>query len=204
MDISADLTYSLEMKQLEKRKSSAFLESVWGLNFFLTMHQVMKKFPWLSPVGFLFIPPMQLINQLRAKKMNMGELEDRIARRGTTQHLDHFDQMLDAQAPEPDARQKAEYGIITGQLLLAGWEPPASQFQCCLMFSLQEPEVYKQLVKEIRQGFQRYEDITFEAVKDLEFLHAALLESLRITVIGGHGLPRSKLWNVFFVSHGTT
>lgn len=164
------------------------------------MHQIMKKFPWLSPVGFLFIPPMQMINQLRAKNMNMGKLEDRIARRGTNTHLDHLDQLLDAHAPEPDARQKAEFGIVTGQLLLAGWEPPASQFQCCLMFSLQEPEVYKHLVTEIRQRFQKYEDIVYEAVKDLEYLHAALLETLRITVIGGQGLPRSK-WdytNVLF------
>lgn len=140
---------------------------------------------------------MQMVSQLRAKKINMEKLEDRIARRGTNKHLDHFDQMLDANAPEPDERQKAEFGIVTSQLLLAGWEPPASQFQCCLMFSLQEPEIYKQLVREIREGVQSYKDINFDAAKGLEFLHAALLETLRITVISSHSLPRSE-WNAFF------
>lgn len=192
MDMSADLTYSLEMRQLEQRQSSPFLESVWGLNFFLTMHQVMKKFPWLGPLQFLFIPPRPLISQLQARKMNMEKLESRIARRGTNEHLDHFDHILDAKSPNPDAKQKAELGIITGQLLLAGWEPPASQFLCCLMFTLQESETHTHLVNEIRGHFKNYDDITAEALTNLEYLHAALTESLRITVIGGHGLPRSE------------
>lgn len=192
MDISADLTYSLNMRHLEDRQSSPFLESLWGVNFFLTMHQVMKKFPWLSPVSFLFIPPRQFINQLRAAKVNMEKLEGRIARRGTTKHLDHFDTILDSHAPDPDKKRRSEFAIVTAQLLTAGWEPPASQFQCCIMFSVQEPKIYELLVKEIRDSFRKYEDITAEALAELPYLHAALLETLRVTVIGKHGLPRSE------------
>lgn len=120
----------------------------------------------------------------------MQELEHRIARRGTTQHLDHFDQLLPADAEDPDEDRKSQFATITAQLLLAGWEPVGSQFQCCIMFSLHEPEAYRHLVQEIRGAFKTYEDIVPEALADLKYLHAALMETLRVTVIGSHGMPR--------------
>lgn len=209
MDISADLTYSNEMRQLEQRKSSItsplrpilttmpgkgspFLNSIWGLNFFLTISQVLKKFPYLAPFQILLVPPKSLLNMISAKKTNMHELERRIARRGTTKHLDHFDQLLPADADEPNAERKSQFATITAQMLLAGWEPVGSQFQCCIMFSLQEPETYRLLVREIRGKFERYEDIIPEALADLEYLHAALMETLRIAVIPSHGMPRAS------------
>ncbi|KAK7730558.1 hypothetical protein SLS63_005803 [Diaporthe eres] len=179
-----------EMRQLEHRKSSRFLNSIWGLNLFLTVTQVLKKFPAIAPFKILLLPPRGLLNMISAKKTNMQELERRIARRGTTKHLDHFDQLLPADADEPDAERKSQFATITAQILLAGWEPVGSQFQCCIMFSLQEPETYRLLVQEIRGAFKRYEDIVPEALADLKYLHAALMETLRVTVIGSHGMPR--------------
>ena len=43
---------------------------------------------------------------------------------------------------------------------------------------------------EIRAAFTRYEDITPESLTQLEYLHASLMETLRLTVIGGTGLRR--------------
>lgn len=50
----------------------------------------------------------------------MKELESRIARRGGTEHLDHFEQLLVADASDPDAQRKRELAAISAQLLLAG------------------------------------------------------------------------------------
>lgn len=74
---------------------------------------------------------------------------------------------------------------ISVQILLAGYEPPSSQFLCTLMFSLQQPEMLGLLVKEIRGAFGRYEDITCDALAELKVLNASLMESLRLTVIAG-------------------
>lgn len=124
------------------------------------MHQIPNKFPVLALLQVLFITPRAMISQFRARQMSMKELENRISQRGLTQHLDHFDQLLSAGAPEPDAKQKGELDSTSAQLLLAGWGPVTSQFRCCLMFAPQEPEVYRQLVQEIRRKFQTYGEIT--------------------------------------------
>lgn len=58
------------------------------------------------------------------------------------------------------------------------------------MFALHKPKVYQKLVEEIRGAFNKYKDITPEALADLPYLHAVLMESLCITVTGGYRLPR--------------
>jgi hypothetical protein len=45
-------------------------------------------------------------------------------------------------------------------------------------------------VEEIRKSFTKYEDITLEALTQLEYLHASLMETMRLTVIGATGMPR--------------
>lgn len=91
------------------------------------MHQIPNKFPVLALLQVLFITPRAMTSQFRARQMSMKELENRISQRGLTQHLDHFDQLLSADAPEPDAKQKGELGTTSAQLLLAGWGPVTSQ-----------------------------------------------------------------------------
>jgi cytochrome P450 len=144
----------------------------------------------LSPLQYAFMPPAAIVSELRARSLNRAKLEQRIAQRGATKHADHFDQLLPASAPDPTPREKKQLGVVAAQLLIAGYEPISSQFLCTLMFSLQEPKLHQQLVDEIRSAFARYDNITPDALAGLPLLHAALLETLRLTVIGGGGLPR--------------
>lgn len=136
------------------------------------------------------MPPGAVVNLLRARRLNRAALERRIARRDATEHPDHVDQLLAASSPAPTPTQKKHLDVVIGQLVVAGYEPISSQFLCTLMFSLQEPALHRQLVDEIRGAFARYDDITPDALAGLPLLHAALLETLRLTVIGGGGLPR--------------
>ncbi|KAF4634048.1 hypothetical protein G7Y89_g4056 [Cudoniella acicularis] len=190
MDISAELAYSREMHQLDEMKSGPFLKAIWGVNFFVTIHQICKKFPLFTPIQFLFVPPSAVISEFQARKLATKELETRIERQGKTEHLDHFETLVPAGAPKPTKEEKKELEVLAAQLLIAGYEPISSQFLCTIMFSLQEPETYKRLVNEIRETFTRYEDITPEALTPLRYLHASLMEALRLTVIGGTGMPR--------------
>ncbi|GAB1312667.1 Benzoate 4-monooxygenase cytochrome P450 [Madurella fahalii] len=190
LDISAELAYGREMQQVEQAKSAPFLDALWSANFFIAIHQTSHKFPLLSPLQYAFLPPGTAMSELRVRRLNRAEFERRIARRGETKHADHFDQLLGASAPAPTAKQKTHLGVVAGQLLVAGYEPISSQFLCTIMFSLQEPALHRRLVDEIRGAFARYDDITPDALAALPLLHAALLETLRLTVIGGGGLPR--------------
>jgi hypothetical protein len=158
-------------------KNGPFLEALLGTNFFVTMHTIFKKYPLLAPVQFLFIPPSALINEFRARKLNRKELERRIEHRGKTKHLDHFDQLLPVEAPEPTRKEKSHIEAVCGQLFIAGYAPVESQFLCTIMFSLQQSESHRRLLKEIRDAFKRYEDITPEALASLSFLHASLMET---------------------------
>ncbi|CAG8956481.1 hypothetical protein HYFRA_00003867 [Hymenoscyphus fraxineus] len=210
LDISAELAFSRQMDQLKQSensyvilpkylhcscstgKSSPFLEVLWGMNFFLTIHQVCRKFPLLSPIQFLFAPPSAVISELKGRNITTMEVKNRIKRHGKTTHLDHFNQILGDMDPEstPSKWEQEHLEVLAVQMIVAGYEPISSQFLCTIMFSLLAPETYKRLVDEIRMAFTRYEDITPEALAPLEYLNASLMETLRMTVIGGTGLPR--------------
>lgn len=170
-------------------KNAPLLDALWAVNFFLAVNAVTKKFRLLAPLKFLFVPPSLLATLPYTLSLNHKEVLTRISRRGNTSHLDYFEHLCPADAPEPDKKQLKLMEIVAGQLLSAGYEPISSQFLCTLVFVLQDPTSYKHLVEEIRT-FKKSRDIDTEAVAHLRFLNACLMETLRITVIGANGLPR--------------
>lgn len=121
MDISADMTYNRQMNQMKDEKSSLLLDAVIKVNLFLTIQAVSKKFPLLSPLMYLFIPPSVWLTMPRVLKINSQEVQSRIERKGQTEHLDYFDQLIpgDASAPK-DKKQINHLEQIAGQMLVAG------------------------------------------------------------------------------------
>ncbi|KAI0482555.1 cytochrome P450 [Xylariaceae sp. FL0804] len=190
MDIAADLTYSREMHQVEERKPSPYLESIWDANFFVVMHTNAKKFPLLGWLQYFSVPPTAVGNYVRALGENTRAFARRVEARGNTQHPDHFDQLLPPDAPVPPKRDQQSLETICLHVLLAGYEPMSSSFLCIVAFSLQNPDSHKHLVREIRDAFPRYEDINADALASLTFLHATIMEQLRIAVVGATGQPR--------------
>ncbi|EHK98806.1 putative Isotrichodermin C-15 hydroxylase [Glarea lozoyensis 74030] len=89
MDISAELSYSRELEQVEKMSSSAFLHALWGVNFFVNVHQILKKFPLSVPLQFLFVPPSALISGL--PRVSPGAIVDgRYIEKGLQVQYGHF------------------------------------------------------------------------------------------------------------------
>lgn len=190
MDIAADLGYSREMNQLEEEKSSPYLESIWAANFFVTMHTNAKKFPLLGWLQYFSVPPAAIGNYVRAIGANNKAFMKRIDDRGKTQHPDHFDQLLAPGAPIPSKKDLESLETICLHLLLAGYEPISSSFHGIVALILQDPPSYQSLVKEIRSSFASYEEITADSLVPLKFLHATVMEQLRIIVVGATGQPR--------------
>ncbi|KAK8023760.1 cytochrome P450 [Apiospora rasikravindrae] len=190
MDAAADLEYSREMHHLRDMKSSRFLDQLWQASVFITANQVFKKLPLLSPLKFLFVPPAFVAGFSEVKRLNEQALASRIERRGKVDHLDHFEQFVPADGPLPDKKEQKHIEVITGHLVVAGYEPIASQVYGTIMFSALEPQCLDLLVQEIRGAFHTYDDIRPNKLASLQFLHAALMETLRFTVLQSSGQAR--------------
>ncbi|ROW04707.1 hypothetical protein VMCG_04868 [Cytospora schulzeri] len=191
MDISADMTYNRQMGQMKDMKNSIFLDAAINVNFFGTINQIMKKFPLLSPLMYLFIPPSVWLTMPRVMKINSQEVQTRIERRGKTDHLDYFEQIVPPDAPAPkDKKQITHLEQIAGQLLVAGWEPVSNQFYSSIFFLLKESEAYTILANEVRQAFRDYSEITIDAVANLKYVQACLQETFRLHHNTADGLPR--------------
>ncbi|KAI0469974.1 cytochrome P450 [Xylariaceae sp. FL0804] len=167
MDASADLAYNRKMHQLRDSKAIA-----------------------LTPLKWLFVPPSILASYYKVQRINKEALDSRIERRGNVEHLDHFEQLLPVGVPIPTGKEQKHIEVVTGHLVIAGYEPIASQTFCTIMFSLLEPASLKLLVEEIRQEFESYDDIHAEALGPLRYLTASLMETLRVTVLQSSGQPR--------------
>ncbi|ROV87533.1 hypothetical protein VMCG_10689 [Cytospora schulzeri] len=128
LDLSADLTYGREMGQMRNMKDSILLSATLKLNLFVTMSQITRKFRLLSPLMYLTIPPSVWFMMPKLIKMNTQDVKTRIERRGRTEHLDYFEQLIPAHKPAP-GNQKELFHLenIAGQLLLASWQPLANQ-----------------------------------------------------------------------------
>jgi cytochrome P450 len=154
------------------------------------MHTNAKKFPMLSWLQYFSVPPPAIGNYVRAIGANHKAFLKRIEMRGNTEHPDHFDQLLSPDSPLPSAKDQQSLETICLHLLLAGYEPISSSFFGIIAFTLQDPEIYKQLVDEIRSTFKSYTDITADDLVPLKFLNATIIEQLRVVVVGATGQPR--------------
>ncbi|ROW17128.1 hypothetical protein VPNG_01374 [Cytospora leucostoma] len=94
LDLSADITYSREMGQMRDMKDSVLLSATLKLNFFVMVSQITRKFRFLSPLMYLTMPPSVWFAMPRLIKMNTQDVKTRIKRRGKTEHLDYFEQLI--------------------------------------------------------------------------------------------------------------
>lgn len=171
--------------------NSDFLDAAIKVNLFGTITQISKKFPLLSPLMYLFIPPSVWLTLPRVMKINSQEVQRRIDRRGQTEHLDYFEQIVPAHAPAPtDKKQINHLEQIAGQLLVASWEPVSNQLYSVIHLLLQNQNAYKLLSEEIRSAFGTYSEISPDSVANLRFLQACLHETFRIHHNTADGLPR--------------
>lgn len=172
-------------------KDSILLSATLKLNLFLTMSQITRKFRLLSPLMYLTILPSVWFVMPKLIRMNHRDVKARIERRGKTEHLDYFEQLVPADKPSPED-EKYMYHLenVAGQLLLAGWQPLANQFYSLIFFLLGEPDVYVALVKEVREAFTHYDAIDSETTASLKYLQACTNESFRLHQDTVDGLPR--------------
>ncbi|KAK8094938.1 hypothetical protein PG997_001623 [Apiospora hydei] len=191
LDLSADMTYSRDMGQVRDMKDSILLSATLKLNIFITMSEITRKFRLLSPLMYLTIPPSVWLLMPKLIRMNTEDVKTRIKRRGQTDHLDYFEQLIPTDQPVPQDR-KHIYHLenVAGQLLLASWQPLADQFYSLVFFLLGAPDAYAALVEEVRTAFATSDAINTESTATLKYHQACQRESLRLHQATVDGLPR--------------
>ncbi|KAK8133493.1 hypothetical protein PG984_005505 [Apiospora sp. TS-2023a] len=191
LDLSADMTYGRDMGQVREMKDSVLLSATLKLNLFITMSEITRKFRLLTPLMYLTIPPSVWPLMPKLIRMNTEDVKTRIERRGRTEHLDYFEQLIPVDQPVPEDR-KHIYHLenVAGQLLLASWQPLADQFYSLIFFLLGAPDAYSALVEEVRTAFATPDAINTESTATLKYLQACQRESLRLHQATVDGLPR--------------
>lgn len=172
-------------------KSSDFMDTFLGTNLFGTVMQVSKRFPLLSPLAYLCVPPSIILKVPKTFSMNSQEVQRRIDNRGNTRHPDFVDYMLPSDAPPPSTKkEKVHLEQVALQMFIAGFDPIQLALFSSFFFLLKEPEILETLVWEIRSTFQSYDQINSEALAALPYLNACIHETLRVHVANATGLPR--------------
>lgn len=139
------------------------------------------RFPLLSPLKGLFLAITAMRSHSHIRNHSRFQLEQRIRRKGAVEHLDFFEQLIpENREPPKDRKEMRHLEQVAGQLLVAGYEPPALWFYFTIYYLLKNPAALDTLTKEIRSAFKNYDEITSGSAAQLGYLTACLNESLRI------------------------
>ncbi|KAH8899040.1 cytochrome P450 [Thozetella sp. PMI_491] len=191
LDLSVDLAWSEQWNEMRDQKNAPLLDVLLGFNAFATVMQVFKRFPLISPVQYLFVPVRKLRTFVATEKATRVAIQRRIDRSGSIDNIDFFEYVLPSHSPIPtDYGELTHLGSVATQVMLAGWGSMADWYYTTFCHLLKEPDCLRILVKEIRDTFDSYSDITPSALAPLPYLTACLEESVRLMPSNSTGMPR--------------
>nr|POF26423.1 cytochrome p450 monooxygenase hmp1 [Quercus suber] len=90
----------------------------------------------------------------------------------------------------PDGLSIAEHHSIASVFMIAGTETTATALSGTTYQLLRHPQILTKLIHEIRANYRRFDDLSFESMAKLRYLHAVLQEGLRIYPPAPSKLPR--------------
>ncbi|KAI0534483.1 cytochrome P450 [Xylaria digitata] len=172
-------------------KNSSFLDVLLGFNAYTTIEQVSKRFLILGKLKYVFIPFSRIQSMKDMNQTSREQLHRRIEKKGNTEHLDLFEQLVPPGRTVPsDPDEFRHLEQVATQLLFAGFEPVSSWIYSTLFQLAKHPNCLDILTAEIRGAFDHYDDILSSALAKLEYLNACLEESMRLLPSNNTGLPR--------------
>lgn len=221
VDMSANMAYNREMNALKNSKyprnpsiggdsrspveEPRYLTLIQGFNKAIVVIQMSWRFPLLVPLKYFFLLFKMARSHSDIRDHSRQLLERRIRRQDAVEHIDFFEQLIPKnREPPKDPKDMRHLEQVAGQLLVAGYEPPAMWLYFTMYHLLSSPECLQALTNEIRGAFTSRDDITPESAAELPFLAACLKESLRLTPglltgmpvvspgahVDGHFIPR--------------
>lgn len=145
---------------------------------------LLKKMHWLVP------------ELAEAQRFLIDVAHRAIDRRRGQEQPGHFIDILQKflDARDPETGEFLDRDSLTAEivlLLVAGTDTTSNTLTWTIMHLMHNPEVYKRLKQEIRQVFSADKVIRFEEARSrLPYLHAVILESMRLSPSVSGYLPR--------------
>ncbi|PLN85917.1 putative cytochrome P450 monooxygenase [Aspergillus taichungensis] len=182
-DVIGDLAFGEPFGLLKQGKTDRYLSSLFGFLdaevYMRTATRLVAK-PWLGFVRRLITPKRLQDDFLYTYEWARDRLTRRVA--SDTKRQDFVYHMLRGSSENvgPDGLTFSEM-LTTSQLLILAGSETTSTFLSGMLCHLQLcPSALSRLTHEIRSAFTTKEEITYQRVIGLPYLHAVLEESLRI------------------------
>ncbi|KAI1750503.1 cytochrome P450 [Xylaria castorea] len=182
-DIMAEFAFGESLGLLEKDAYSDWVATVFNTLTVLPVVQFIQ-FYWLPRTLFSLLEPKPV------QKMRLDHFNHTVTR---------VDKRLRDGSTKPDLWNLVEEsGILTSEeiynnaelFMTAGTETTASLLTGTTYYLMKNPDKMKILTDEIRRRFKSNEEMTFEALGQLEYLNACLREGLRVYPSIPTAIPR--------------
>ncbi|KAH9902215.1 cytochrome P450 [Xylariomycetidae sp. FL2044] len=188
VDLSGDMAYNNQMHAMRDSTDPKYLSVLLGFNRCSTIIQVSRRFPFLAPLKYMFLPMSVMRSFAEIRETAAHEVYKRLNRKTPPEHLDFFEQDVPESFPtDPDEIRHLEQ--VAAQLLFAGYEPTSVWFYGTLFHLVHATESLDIVTNEIRRHFTTYDNITTSEAAALPYLTACLKESLRLFSNTINGMP---------------
>jgi len=177
-DIVGHLAFGQSFQCLEKGVYDPAVAAIQNSIKFGTVGQIVCRHPWTEPI-FKLLVPQQIVHDFNYN-IDRGQdiVKDRIDRGSEAERQDLLDLVLRHNDEKGLSRDEIATNATT--LIIAGSDTTSSILAGTTYFLLTNRDKYDRLVREIRERFEKEEDIDVLTVNELPYLLAVFDESFRM------------------------
>lgn len=188
-DIIGSLAFGENFGGVESGQRHPWITIVLGALNQGALADSFKRFPGIAWI-FLKVMPGAIQRIIEDTKKNENYAIELIKKRiqRKTDRQDFMTRILEHRDPEDVS--DIQLAAHSSDFVLAGSETTATALSCITYYLLRMPHIGKKLQKEVREGFQSYEEIDATSTAPLKYLKAVVLEGLRIYPPLPFALPR--------------
>ncbi|OTB02487.1 hypothetical protein M426DRAFT_322583 [Hypoxylon sp. CI-4A] len=190
-DIIGDLAFGETFQALERTEPHPWIAITLGALTQGALVDTFKRFPILGDIVQVVMPGKLrklMADTKRNEDMAIGLIKRRIERK--TDRKDFMTRILEYRETDRAEATDVELAAHASDFVLAGSETTATALSCITYYLLTTPHARQNLEKEIRDAFTSYDDINDLSTRPLKYLHAVVLEGLRMFPPLPFSLPR--------------
>lgn len=177
-DIMGKLTFGEPLGMLEAGEFTPWVRAVFAWNKAIDLSRLTLEYPvldWLAKR----LTPRSLVEMERMHHAHSADRVDRRLEQGSDEP-DIWNLILSAEEKGNGSLDKKDMYINAGVFMIAGTETTATLLSGLTWLLCKNPEKMAKLCAELRERFEKGEQVTAEALARLPYLNACLEEGLRL------------------------
>ncbi|PVH97979.1 putative cytochrome P450 [Periconia macrospinosa] len=170
--------------------------------FFITLLDNMRRYPLLRQIGSTLLPSLTTSIRDKHSGYSRSQVSKRLAHKGARKDIlaNVVAKVETGEVPQEELTAHAS------TLILAGGETVGTFMTAATYWLCKTPSTQQKLRKEIRDRYERYEDIDAASAMKLPYVQAVINEALRIYPPASQGFPRTSpgaMIDGYYVPKGT-